>query len=349
MEYRKIGDSELRLSLFGLGCWAFGGGDYWGSDHDQSAVNDVVHHAVDLGVNYFDSAEVYNEGRSESSLGMAIKGITRDKLIIGTKISPSNCFPGKVSEYCEESLKRLDTDYVDIYMIHWPIHPHSIRHFTQDQDIINKQPALSDTLDELLKLKQEGKIRNIGVSNHNAKRLDSFPSNVGIAVNELPYNLLCRAPEYEILPYCKRKGIGVIGYMSLLQGILAGIYPDIDSIPPMMRRTRHFDSRKNELSRHGEHGAEIETNMALEGIREIAAESGISMPDLAIKWAVANSAISSSLVGVRAVTRLEANIKAINEPLDDQIISKLNKVTEGLKKKLGNLHDYYESIANDRT
>src|SRR5690606_5455375 len=131
MEYREIKNGDLKLSIIGTGCWSFGGGEYWGSQ-DQNDVNDVVHASVGFGINYFDTAEAYNDGRSETSLGIAMKGIPRDKLVIGTKVSPSNCYRDTLIEHCEGSLRRLETDYIDIYMIHWPIHPHSIRHFTQD-------------------------------------------------------------------------------------------------------------------------------------------------------------------------------------------------------------------------
>lgn len=349
MKYRKIGDTDLELSLFGLGCWAFGGGDYWGQNHDQKQVDTIVHRAVDLGVNYFDSAEVYNEGRSETSLGQAIKGLDRSKIVIGTKISPSNCYPDKITRHCEASLKRLDTDYVDIYMVHWPIHPHSIRHYTEDENIINNPPALDEVMAELLALKKEGKIRHIGVSNHGVHKFGLLSHNECIVANELPYNLLCRAPEYEILPFCQKNGVGVIGYMSLLQGILTDRYPTIEEIPLLMKRTRHFDDRKNAHSRHEGTGFEVETQEALDNIRKISKDSGISTPDLALRWAVVNKAITSSLVGVRGVSRLEANIKAINEPLDPQLIDRLNRATDFLKKAMGTNIDYYESDENDRT
>lgn len=349
MQYRKIERTDLQLSIFGLGCWAFGGGDYWGQNHDQKEVDRVVHRAADLGVNYFDTAEVYNDGRSEKSLGLAIKGLDRDKLVIGTKISPSHCYPDKISRHCEASLNRLDTDYVDIYMVHWPIHPHSIRHYTKDENIINNPPALDEVMEKLLKLKKEGKIRHIGVSNHGVQKFGLLPHNETIVANELPYNLLCRAPEFQILPFCQEKGVGVIGYMSLLQGILTDRYPTIDDIPLLMRRTRHFDDRKNEHSRHGEAGFEAETQAALQSIRQVSRDSGISTADLALKWAVVNEAITSSLVGVRGVERLEANIKAINEPLDPQIIDQLDQASDALKEAMGTSIDYYEGVENDRT
>src|SRR5690606_33722560 len=135
MEKRKVQQSGLEISVLGAGCWAFGGGEYWG-DQSQKDINEVVHASVDLGINYFDTAEVYNEGRSESSLGEAIRGIPRDRFLIGTKISPSNCYKNTLVEHCHASLQRLGTDYIDVYMLHWPIHPHSIRHFTEDEKII---------------------------------------------------------------------------------------------------------------------------------------------------------------------------------------------------------------------
>ena len=184
MEKRLCKNAGLELSVLGTGCWAFGGGEYWGHQ-DQKDVNSVVRESVNLGINYFDTAEAYNEGRSETSLGEAITGIPRDKIIIGTKISPSNCYKDKLIEHCEASLKRLQTDYIDIYMIHWPIHPHSIRHFTKDIRIIENPPEIAEALDTLRELKQQGKIRNFGVSNFSRNRLKNLPVEE-IAVNELP-------------------------------------------------------------------------------------------------------------------------------------------------------------------
>ncbi len=164
MEKRVCKNSGLELSVMGAGCWAFGGGEYWGSQ-SQKDVNDVVHASADRGINYFDTAEAYNDGRSESSLGVAIKGIPRDRLIIGTKVSPSNCYKETLIKHCEASLKRLKTDYIDLYMVHWPLHAHSIRHFTNDIRIIEHPPEIVDVLEAFQILLQQGKIRYCGVSN----------------------------------------------------------------------------------------------------------------------------------------------------------------------------------------
>lgn len=348
MRYNTIKGTNLSLSSIGTGCWSFGGGEYWGAQ-EQKDVNEVVHASFDHGINYFDTAEVYNEGRSEISLGEAIKGLPRDKLVIGSKISPSNAYAGKLEEHCEASLRRLQTDYLDIYMIHWPIHPHSIRHFTKDEETINHPPAIRETFDSLLKLQKAGKIRHIGLSNYSYKRMsEDVPEDVSIAVNQLPYNLLCRAVEYDTLPYCKRKGIGTIGYMTLLQGILTGKYNTLDEVPGWQRRTRHFDCKGTPLCRHGEQGFEKETADALAVIKSISEKHEIKMSVLAAKWVMA-SGITCALVGARNIRQLEDNVKAIEVYVDRHVIAELNEATRELKETMGNHFDYYESKENDRT
>src|SRR5680860_722291 len=275
MEKRKCKNTSMELSVLGTGCWSFGGGDYWGGQA-QSDVTKVVHESVNLGINYFDTAEAYNEGRSEVSLGEAIKGIPRDKLIVGTKVSPSNCYENTLIAHCEGSLKRLGTDYIDIYMVHWPIHPHSIRHFTDQQMVIDNPPNIQEAIGALRTLKKTGKIREFGISNFSRNRMEELPMNE-VAVNELPYNLLCRAIEYETMPYCQKHGVGIIGYMALLQGILADTFPTLDIVPKWRRRTRHFNSAGVEECRHGEEGVEAETNQALRGIRNLCKETGHTM------------------------------------------------------------------------
>jgi aryl-alcohol dehydrogenase-like predicted oxidoreductase len=347
MGKHKCKTTGIELSVLGAGCWAYGGGDYWGKQ-DQEDVTDVVHASVDWGINYFDTAEAYNEGRSESSLGEAIRGIPRDKIVIGTKVSTSNCYKGMLVEHCEASLKRLQTDYIDIYMIHWPIHPRSIMHFSNDRRIIQSPPTIEEALDALRTLKECGKIREFGVSNFSKNRLNDF-SLSEITVNELPYNLLCRAIEYDTLPFCEEQGIGVIGYMAMLQGILADIYLSLDDVPVWQRRIRHFNSKNNPECRHGESGAENETNTALKSIREICDRTGYTMPEIAVKWILGNPAITCTLVGSRNTRELEANVKAIQEPLSEDIKAELDHVTSPLMEKLGNHFDYYESAENDRT
>jgi aryl-alcohol dehydrogenase-like predicted oxidoreductase len=200
------------------------------------------------------------------------------------------------------------------------------------------------------KARREGKIRHIGVSNFGVTKItEAFATGIEIAINELPYSLLTRAIELEILPFCREKGIGVLGYISLMQGVLADLYPTLADVPIWRRRTRHFDSRRTPECRHGMPGAEAETNAALESIRTIARQYGMPMQELALKWAFAGQGITSSLCGSRNLRQLQMNIKAATEPLDPVLVEELNRATQPLLEKLGPSFDYYENPANDRT
>ncbi len=348
MEYRQCGKSEFKFSVIGMGCWAFGGGDYWGPD-SQPDTHSVVRAAFEAGINYFDTAEAYNEGRSEIALGKAIAPIGRDQVYIGSKISPCHCYPAMLEQHCEASLKRLGTDYLDLYMIHWPIHAHSIRHFTQDESVINHPPLLEDALAAMELLRAKGKVRQTGVSNFSRQRLMEIPAGTGVVVNELPYNLLCRAIELDTLPYCIQQGMGVIGYMTLMQGILTNRFKELQEVPAWQRRTRHFNASGSTLSRHGETGHEQPTQKTLDSLRLVAAQEGLSLAALATRWVISHPAITCALIGARSVNKLRENVLAAEGRLSPLTIDRLNRLTAGLRDIMGNHFDYYESKENDRT
>jgi aryl-alcohol dehydrogenase-like predicted oxidoreductase len=349
MDYRRCGKGGPVLSALGLGCWQFGGGEYWG-DCEQRDADVVVRRAIEMGITYFDTAEAYNNGRSESALGRALKGLPRERLIIGSKVSPSNCYAKTLVAHCEASLRRLQLDWIDLYMIHWPIHPHSIRHFTDDQATIAAPPTVEEAFDALHRLKADGKIRHIGLSNFGPARLrEAVALAPDLVVNQLPYSLLLRGTEVEMLPLCKALGVGVIGYMTLMQGVLTGRYESLDDVPPYQRRTRHFDARRSPLARHGGEGAEAETQAALQAIAQVAAETGLSMAALATKYALAREGIGCCLVGARRPERLEEDVRAAEEPLPQHLVERLDRVTQPVLEKLGPSFDYYEAVANDRT
>jgi aryl-alcohol dehydrogenase-like predicted oxidoreductase len=346
MEQRTCGRHDLKLPVLGLGCWSFGGGEYWGAV-SQSDVNGVVRCAVDHGCNFFDTAEAYNQGASESSLGQAIQGIARDRILIGSKISPSNTDPKTLAEHCEASLRRLQTNYLDLYMVHWPITAHAIAHFASGT---RPPPSVSDAFAALKELQTQGKIRHIGVCNFGVEKLDeALATGADVVCNELPYSLLTRAIEWEILAHCRNRGVEVIGYMALMQGVLAKSYVAIDDIPVWQRRTRHFDSRRNAHCRHGLLGAEAETLATLAGLHQIAHDQGMTLAEISLKWAIAGKGITSSLCGTCNVKNLEKNIHAALEPLASDVIEELNRATNSLMEILGPSFDYYENPANDRT
>lgn len=341
MKKRRCGRFELELPALGVGCWAFGGGSYWG-EQSQRDVDGVAQAAIDLGANFFDTAEGYNDGESEIALGKALKG-RRHAAILGSKLSPANAGPENMRKHCEASLKRLGTDYLDIYMLHWPINERSV------QGAPEKLPALSDALDGLRQLKREGKIRYVGISNFGISQMAEVLDLGGeIVTNELPYNLLSRAIDIEILPFCVKNGIGIIGYSALMQGILSGKFASIEEIPPNRTRTRHFRGDRP-ASRHGEKGWERETWEAYTAIRDVAARAGIPMGRLAIAWSVGNEAVTCTLAGARNRSQLEENIRGAELELSREIVDELDEVTAPLRDKLGESPDYYQSDAGSRS
>jgi aryl-alcohol dehydrogenase-like predicted oxidoreductase len=232
-------------------------------------------------------------------------------------------------------------------MIHWPITAHSIGHPTDEAMPV---PSVAEAFATLRALQQQGKVRYVGVSNFGAPKLkEAIDTGTEIAVNQLPYSLVARAIEFEILPLCRELGVGIIGYMPLWQGLLSDRYDKLDELPAMRRRTRQFDARENDLSRHGEQGAEPETWQAVLAARNFARELGSKTSDLALSWALAAPGVSCVLAGARNRQQLEANASAAARRLPREMVRKLSESTAALMAKLGPSCDYFESTANDRT
>lgn len=346
MEKNIVGKSKIELSAISMGCWSYGGGKYWGSQSQQD-VNEVVAYALENNVNYFDTAEVYNDGESERSLGKALKG-KRDKAIIGTKISTSNILQNNLKKHCEESLKRLNTDYIDIYMLHWPINQKSIEHFAGG--VALELPNVKEVFFTLEELKKEGKIREIGLSNHGIMQMkEVLKAGVDIAVNELPYNLISRAIEKEILPFCIKESIGVLGYMAFQQGILTGIHKGFDELRPSQLHSRHFKQSRGEAeSRHFEDGAEDEILSLLCGLEHISDELGVPISTVSLAFAMQKNGISSTIVGSRNIEELKKNIAAIDFLLPDDARRYLETLSKPIWDLLGDSPDYYENRKESR-
>ncbi len=331
MEKRRCGSSSIELSPLGIGCWSFGGGDYWGPQQD-GAEREVVAAALDHGVVYFDTAPQYNDGRSEEALGRALRG-QRNRAVIGTKVAPDRCVSAEsLRRACEDSLRRLGTETIDLYMVHWPI----------------TGAPVAEAFETLMSLRSEGKIRELGVSNHGVQQMaEALGSGAPIQCNQLCYNLLCRAIEQEILPFCARRGIGVLAYMPLLQGILTARYRSPDEVPVSFARTRHFRGSRPGV-RHGEPGAESETFAAIRAIRELAAAEEMLPQVLALKWVRARPEITTVLLGVRTVAQLREDLSAFDGELSPALIEKLDILTRPLMDRLGPSPDYYEASTMSR-
>ena len=198
MEYRELGGTNIEVSVVALGCWSFAGDAYWGPQEDRDSIA-TVHAALDEGVNFFDTAESYGAGHSEIILGQALEG-HRDDAVIATKVSHGCGAPCEIEAACARSLQNLNTDFIDLYQIHWPY----------------RETPVEVTLEALEKLRQEGKIRAYGVCNFGARDLAKLAQFADCATNQLPYSLLARAIEYEIQPHCVERNISIICYTPLV-------------------------------------------------------------------------------------------------------------------------------------
>ena len=199
MQLRQLGNSSLMVSPIGVGFWGIVGGDYWGEQDESDTIN-TVHAALDAGINFIDTAEGYGNGYSEEMLGRALKG-RRSEAIIATKVSQSNLAPADLRAACERSLKRLDTDFIDLYQVHWP----------------RWDLPFGDTMSALLELQNAGKIRVIGVSNFGKLDMPDMLNCGRYEANQLPYSLLWRAVEYDIQPQCVEHNIDILPYSPLNQ------------------------------------------------------------------------------------------------------------------------------------
>ena len=331
MKYRKLGQSDIDVSILSLGCWALAGGSGWGDQDEREAIA-TIHAALEQGINFLDTAEGYGGGYSEEIVGKAIVD-RRDRAVVATKISPSHAEPSVLREYCEASLRRLQTDYVDHYIVHWPI----------------ATDWVADSFAVLDDLKREGKIRSIGVSNYGVQQLsEALEVGVQIDNNQLHYSLLSRAIEFEVLPLCRKHRITVTAYMPLLQGLLTGKFRTIDDVPLFRLRTRHF-SGDRPMARHGSPGAEEETFAAIDAVRAIAEELDEPMANVALAWVMAQPGLLSAIAGARRPDQIARNVEAADLSLSPETIARLDAATDELKQKLGPCPDYWNTLENSRT
>jgi aryl-alcohol dehydrogenase-like predicted oxidoreductase len=303
--------------------------------------------ALDMGFNFFDTAEVYNNGESETALGKALAG-RRKEAVVASKISPPNAV--NIRKHCLASMKRLGTDYIDIYMLHWPINPLSLKHFTADAEKLDNPPTIADAYHQLEELKKEGLIRCIGMSNYGVKQMEEvLGGGVHPDLNEIAYNIVSRAIEPEIVPFCRKHSIAILGFMALQQGLLSGKYRGPEEVPIHQAHSRHYkQSRGGAESRHGEEGAEEEIFTVVDCLRELAAETGHTPAELSIAWVIHKPFITATLTGCRNLNQFKANITACEITLSADVIRRIDEISLPVLEKLGNSPDYYESREHGR-
>jgi len=293
LKYERLGRTNIKVSKIGLGTWQFGSSYWgWGKELNEDGAIKIIRRAIELGINFIDTAEMYGNGRSEEIIGKALKGLDRDEVVLATKVFPYpwRLTPHQVVKALRGSMRRLGVSRIDLYQIHWPspIFP------------------LKGALKALEREVEEGRIGSIGVSNFSVKQLErarGYLSKVDIASNQIEYNLLKRGAEMDVIPYCLREGLSVIAYSPLAQGLLTGKYGP--GRGPSNLKRRIFLA----LS-YGKIDWDV-----VERLKERAEEMGLTPAQLAIAWVIRKEGVLA-IPGAKSLEQLESNFSASKVNLD---------------------------------
>lgn len=323
MQYRKVGNSDLSVSVIGFGCWGIAGGEMWGPQNESDSVA-ALQAAADSGITFFDTAEAYGDGYSEEITGRALAS-RRSSVVIATKVGPTHLEAKDLTTACEQSLSRLGTDRIDLYQIHWP----------------EPEANFDEVAATLVRLREAGKIRYVGVSNFDESDLAPYPDDLFVS-NQMSYSLAFRAIEFSVIPCCKARGLSIIPYSVLLHGVLAGRFESADDVPVSRARTRHFGSTR-EQTRHGEQGHEELLFSTVAKIHSIAGDAGLPMRTLAILWIASQPSVATIPVGSRTEAQALSNAAVGDLSLDNETMARLSDATESLKQEMGPSPDMWAS------
>ena len=309
-----IGSVSTESSVLGLGCWALGGQD-WGAQDDSDSL-DTIKAAYERGVTHFDAAQAYGKGHAEELLGRALKGV-RERVFIASKMMFT---PGeKVEASIQASLKRLRTDYVDLFYIHWP----------------RKNADLESMMEGLVRAREKGLIKGIGVSNFSVAQMKQVMAVGAVDAHQICYNLLWRWGEHELIPFCREHGVAVITYSSVAQGILCGKFPrEIEFAPG--------DHRKRTVL----FGNDVWPGVydGVEHLKKIAASAHRPLVDLAIRWVLSRQGVTAILVGARNSLQIEQIVKALDGEIDPIFMNQLTTLSDSINKNIpdtGNIFRWY--------
>lgn len=310
MEYRKLGDSDLEISVIGFGAWGIGGAPFWSTEGDHPSCKAILK-AVDLGVNFFDTAPVYGFGHSEELLGKTLKPV-RDKVILATKCGlvwdkeqlgaiAKNASRTSILNEVEQSLRRLQTDVIDLYQVHWP-------------DVNTPQ---TETMETLLEIQAQGKIRHIGVSNYSVEQMQEC-LQVGNLVSLQPeYSLLERSIEKETVPFCTRNQIGIIAYSPLSSGVLTGKYD---------KSTKFKDWRSKGIIGTFT-GEAYENNIdKADRLKALAETDSKTCAQMAVNWVTRQRGVATALVGVKNESQMEENLRSVGWELSGDQQEKIEEI-----------------------
>ncbi|MFD1677641.1 aldo/keto reductase [Alicyclobacillus fodiniaquatilis] len=298
MKYTQLKNSHLQVSELTFGCWELGGGQ-WEKESDETNIR-AIQTAFEMGITSFDTAEGYGQGHSEEIVGIALEG-KRKEAVIATKVSPNHLRPDDIRRSVEQSLKRLRTDYIDIYYIHWP----------------NNDIPLVDTMNEFRRLREENIIKAVAASNFSREQLEEAMSVTYVDAIQPEYSLLQRAIEKDVLPYCIEHSIGVLTYSSVAKGILTGVYHLGDK-----KKIDEHDFRHQRRLFYPEH-MEHETELVLL-LKRIADEHNVTCSEIAIAWLLHQQGVTSAIVGTQNIEHLKANARAVDIALTDDELNQLD-------------------------
>jgi aryl-alcohol dehydrogenase-like predicted oxidoreductase len=314
-ELRKLGNSDLNITPMGVGAWAMGGSGWkfaWGEQDDNDSIS-AIRAAIDAGINWIDTAAVYGLGHSEEIVGRAVKGLSNRPYIFtkcerrwdaNREIYPS-LKADSVRKECESSLRRLGVEQIDLYQIHWP----------------EPEAEIEEGWTELARLKEEGKVRWIGVSNFNVEQMKRVQKIAPITSLQPPYSLLARKIEAEILPFAKANNIGVIVYSPMRAGLLTGkmTRERALNLPQDDWRSRNPDFQEPQLSRNLE---------LVEILRQIGERHGRTPGEVAIAWTLNNPAVTGAIVGLRNAEQVQGVIGALEFRLNQDEVAEIEKFFE---------------------
>src|SRR6202047_3681981 len=318
MQMRKLGNSDLHITRLGYGAWAIGGSGWqfaWGSQDDNESIA-AIQRALELGVNWIDTAAVYGLGHSEELVGRALKDWRGSRPYVFTKCGLRENAKGEVQKVLsadsirgevEDSLRSLSVDAIDLYQVHWPPDPDSA--------------ALEEGWSTLADLKREGKVRWVGVSNFNVQQLQRAQAIAPVTSLQPRYSLVHREIENEILPYCLSEGIGVLVYSPMASGLLTGAMTRerAAKLPADDWRRGHPDFTEPNLSH----------NLALVGrMREIANRHKRSVGEVAIAWTLRHPAVTGAIVGARNARQVEGAMRAGEVHLTEDEVNEIEAFAE---------------------
>jgi len=322
VEYRRFGNSELETSVVGLGGWPMGKGQY--GSFDENEVIKAVHKALDLGVTLFDTAQSYGWGAGEELMGRALKGRRHDCIIVtksGVRWDQDNLSwkpewdssKEFLNKMLEGSLRRLQMDYIDLLLIHWP----------------DTSRPFSEPMEVFARWKKEGKIRYGGVSNFNAAQIEESLKTFPLICNQIGYNLFDRRPEKELFPFCKGHGLGIMAYGSLCFGLLTGtMTADTKFEEGDWRRNSQTVVRLLGFPIFEDENFVRSLEIA-DKLKKIAASQGKSMAQLAVAWVLSNPAITVALTGARRPSEIEENVVAGDWKLADEVKAEIESAFTG--------------------